>query len=109
LHALRHRREKAEKICAHGPLCRGYDIASDAFSKKYAVSPTFGENTGARFQNRQRRAAMTEKAFRFSASAIDELNRPYQPANKRLPPTQFALMLLTLAALLILIYAQIVW
>jgi hypothetical protein len=52
---------------------------------------------------------MTEKAFRFSASAIDELKRPYQPGNKRLPPTQFALMLLTLAALLILIYAQIVW
>jgi hypothetical protein len=52
---------------------------------------------------------MTEKAFRFSASAIDEMNRPYQRGNKRLPPMQFAMMLLTLAALLLLIYAQIVW
>jgi hypothetical protein len=97
------------KICGHGLLCRGYNIATDAFSKKYAVSPTFGENTGARFQNRKGEQPMTEKAFRFSASTINELNRPYQPGNKRLPATQFALILLTLAALLILIYAQIVW
>ena len=52
---------------------------------------------------------MTEKAFRFSASAIDELNRPYQHNSKRLPPTQFAMMLLTLGALMLLIYVQIVW
>jgi catechol 2,3-dioxygenase-like lactoylglutathione lyase family enzyme len=96
-------------ICGHGLLCRGYNIATDAFSKKYAVSPNFGENTGARFQNRKGEQPMTEKAFRFSASTIDELNRSYQLGNKRLPATQFALMLLTLAALLILIYAQIVW
>ena len=54
-----------------------------------------------------RRAAMTEKAYGFSSSAIDELNR--QPGTKRLPTTQFALMLVTLAALLLLLYVQIIW
>ena len=50
---------------------------------------------------------MTEKAYGFSSSAIDELNR--QPDTKRLPTAQFALMLVTLAALLLLLYVQIIW
>jgi len=47
---------------------------------------------------------MTEKAYRFSPSAIDELNR--HPGERRLPTTQFALLMLGLLAL---VYVQIVW
>ena len=50
---------------------------------------------------------MTEKAYGFSSSAIDELNR--HPGAKRLPTAQSALMLVTLAALLLLLYVQIIW
>jgi hypothetical protein len=50
---------------------------------------------------------MIEKAFRFSASAIAELNR--QPGTGPLPRKQFALLMLGLAAVLLLLYAQIVW
>jgi hypothetical protein len=50
---------------------------------------------------------MTEKAYRFSASAIDELNkhRGAQRQSKR----QFALLMAGLVALLLLLYVQIVW
>jgi hypothetical protein len=50
---------------------------------------------------------MIEKAFRFSASAIAELNR--QPGTGPLPRKQFVLLMLGLAAVLLLLYAQIVW
>jgi hypothetical protein len=50
---------------------------------------------------------MTEKAYGFSSSAIDELNR--HPGTKRLPQTQFALMIATLAAILLLPLMQIIW
>jgi hypothetical protein len=55
----------------------------------------------------ERRVAMTEKAYGFGSSAIDELNR--HSATKRLSTTQFALMVATLAALLILPLVQIIW
>jgi hypothetical protein len=50
---------------------------------------------------------MTEKAYRFSASAIDELNK--HSGIRRLPASQFALLMADLAALLLVLYAQIVW
>ena len=50
---------------------------------------------------------MTEKAYSFSTSAIDELNK--QPGIQRLPLRQFALLIASLAALLLLLYVQIVW
>ena len=50
---------------------------------------------------------MTEKAYRFSASAIDELNKP--SGIQRLPAGQFALLMAGLATLLLLLYVQIVW
>ena len=50
---------------------------------------------------------MTEKAYRFSASAIDELNKHL--GFQRLPAGQFALLMAGLAALLLLLYVQIVW
>jgi hypothetical protein len=47
---------------------------------------------------------MTETSHRFSASAIDELNRhPGRP-----PTKDFALLMLGLAALLLLLYTLIV-
>ena len=56
---------------------------------------------------RIRRAAMTEKAYRFSASAIDELNK--HRGAQRLSKRQFALLMAGLVALLLLLYVQIVW
>jgi len=50
---------------------------------------------------------MTEKAYSFSTSAIDELNK--QPGIQRLPPRQFALLMAGLVALLLILYVQIVW
>ena len=50
---------------------------------------------------------MTEKAYGFSASAIDELNS--HPDTKHLPTRQFALLMLGLLALVVLLYVQIVW
>jgi hypothetical protein len=50
---------------------------------------------------------MTEKAYRFSASAIDELNK--HSGSRRLPARQFALLMAGLAALLLLLYVQLVW
>jgi hypothetical protein len=50
---------------------------------------------------------MTEKAYGFSKSTIDELNK--QPGIQRLPARQFALLMAGLAALLLLLYLQIVW
>lgn len=50
---------------------------------------------------------MTEKAHRFSASAIEELNK--HAGLRRLPARQFALLMAGLAALLLLLYVQIVW
>ena len=50
---------------------------------------------------------MTEKVYGFSSSAINELNR--HPGEKHLPATQFALMLFTLGALLLLSLVQIIW
>jgi hypothetical protein len=54
-----------------------------------------------------KRAAMTEKAYRFNTSAIDELNK--HPGTQRPPTGQFALLMVGLAALLLLLYVQIVW
>lgn len=50
---------------------------------------------------------MIEKAYGFGPSAIDELNK--QPGNQRLSAKQFALLMGGLIALLLLLYAQIVW
>jgi hypothetical protein len=50
---------------------------------------------------------MTEKAYRFSASAIDEMNK--RSATRRLQARRFALLMAGLAALLLLLYVQIVW
>jgi hypothetical protein len=50
---------------------------------------------------------MTQKAHRFSASEIDELNR--HPGDQRLPARQFALLMVGLVGLLLLLYLQIVW
>jgi hypothetical protein len=50
---------------------------------------------------------MTEKAYRFGISAINELNK--HPDTRRLPARQFALLMVGLSALLLLFYVQIVW
>jgi hypothetical protein len=50
---------------------------------------------------------MTEQAYRFSASAIDKLNK--DPDTQRLRSWHFALLMVGLAALLLLLYMQIVW
>jgi hypothetical protein len=50
---------------------------------------------------------MTEKAYGFGKSAIDEFNK--QPGTQQLPARQFALLMAGLAALLLLLYLQIVW
>jgi hypothetical protein len=50
---------------------------------------------------------MTEKAYGFSPSAIDELNR--RSSTQRLSNMHFALLMVGLAAVLLLLYAQIVW
>lgn len=50
---------------------------------------------------------MIEKTYRFSPSAIDELNKP--PGSQRLSAKQFALLMAGLVALLLLLYVQIVW
>jgi hypothetical protein len=54
-----------------------------------------------------RRAAVTEKAYRFGAAVTDELNG--HPGTRRLPTIQFALLMGGLAVLLLLLYAQIIW
>jgi hypothetical protein len=54
-----------------------------------------------------RKSAMIEKTYRFSPSAIDELNKP--PGSQRLSAKQFALLMAGLVALLLLLYVQIVW
>jgi hypothetical protein len=48
-----------------------------------------------------------EKAHRFSASSIDELNG--HPETRYGSTKNFALLLAGLAALLLLLYVQIVW
>jgi hypothetical protein len=50
---------------------------------------------------------MTDKAYRFSASAIDELNK--HRGAQRLSTRRFALLMAGLVALLLLLYVQIVW
>jgi hypothetical protein len=50
---------------------------------------------------------MIDKAFRFSASAIEELNR--QPGTGPLPRRQFVLLMSGLVVVLLLLYGQIVW
>jgi hypothetical protein len=50
---------------------------------------------------------MSEKAYRFSASAIDELNS--HPRTARVPTKYFALLMVGLTTLLLLLYLQIVW
>ena len=50
---------------------------------------------------------MIEKAYGFSPSAIDELNK--HAGSHRLSAKQFALLMAGLVALLLLLYVQIVW
>jgi hypothetical protein len=50
---------------------------------------------------------MIEKAYGFSKSVIDELNK--HPGPQHLPTKQFALLMAGLVALLLLFYLQIVW
>jgi hypothetical protein len=50
---------------------------------------------------------MTEKAYRFSTSAISRLNK--QPGTQPLQPRQFAVLMASLVVLLLLLYLQIVW
>jgi hypothetical protein len=49
---------------------------------------------------------MSEKSYRFSASAIDELNS--EPRTPRVPTKDFALLMVGLTALLLRLYLQIV-
>jgi hypothetical protein len=51
-----------------------------------------------------RKAAMIEKAYGFSTSAIDELNK--DPGSQPLSAKQFALLMVGLVALLLLLYCQ---
>ena len=50
---------------------------------------------------------MTERAYGFSTSAIDELNK--HRGGRRLSARQFSLLMAGLVALLLLLYVQIVW
>jgi hypothetical protein len=50
---------------------------------------------------------MTEKAYGFSSSVIDELNR--HPGSQRPSTKEFTLLLIGLAVLVLLFYVQIVW
>ena len=50
---------------------------------------------------------MTEKAYGFSTSAIDELNK--HPGTQRQSARQFALLMAGLGVMLLLLYVQIVW
>jgi hypothetical protein len=47
------------------------------------------------------------EGIRLQPSAIDELNR--QLGTQRLPARQFGLLMAVLAALLLLLYVQIIW
>jgi hypothetical protein len=51
---------------------------------------------------------MTEKAYGFSKSTIEELNG-HPDDIRRLPPKNFALLMIGLAALILVFYLQIVW
>jgi hypothetical protein len=62
---------------------------------------------GAQLLRQVRRAAMTEEAYRFSTSAVDELNK--HPGTQRQSAKQFALLMAGLGVLLFLLYVQIVW
>jgi hypothetical protein len=62
---------------------------------------------GAQLLRQVRRAAMTEKAYGFSKSAVDELNK--HPGTPRQSARQFALLMAGLGVLLFLLYVQIVW
>jgi hypothetical protein len=46
-----------------------------------------------------------EPLYRFSKAAIDEMNKQSQPETKK----EFALLMIGLATLLALLYAQIIW
>jgi hypothetical protein len=50
---------------------------------------------------------MAEKAFRFSKSAIDELNK--HADTRHVSAKQFVLLLVGLAVVLVLLYVQIIW
>jgi hypothetical protein len=95
-----------ERVSAPSPICHGYIATTGSFSKINAVARMFGVILDARLAT-DTRTTMAEKAFGFSASAIDELNR--HPSTRHLSTKQFALLLVGLAAVLLLLYAQIVW
>jgi hypothetical protein len=50
---------------------------------------------------------MSEKAYRFNPSAIDELNS--HPPTPGVPAKDFALLMVGLTALLLLLYLEIAW
>jgi hypothetical protein len=94
---------------ATGPfrfLWRAYNAVVDPFSKTNALGRIYGLAL-VPISQWTRRTAMIDGAFRFSTSAIAELNR--QPGTGPLPKRQFALLLVGLAAVVLLLYAQIVW
>jgi hypothetical protein len=67
-----------------------------------------GVRVRARLESRRLKSwNLVEKAYGFSSSAIDELNK--QPGTRRLPARQFALLIVGLIALVLLLYVQIIW
>jgi hypothetical protein len=86
-------------------LCRAYNDAADPLSNLYEARPI--PYRWALLWKQIRKAAMSEKAYRFSALAIDELNS--HPRTPRVPTKHFALLMVGLTALLLLLYLQIVW
>jgi hypothetical protein len=89
-----------------GFLWGAYNAAVDPFSKTNSVRRIYGV-ASVPISQWIRRIAMIDGAFRFSTSAIAELNR--QPGTGPLPSRQFALLLVGLVAVVLLVYAQIVW
>jgi hypothetical protein len=86
-------------------LCQAYNDAADPLSNLYEARPI--PHQWALLWKQIRKAAMTEKAYRFSALAIDELNSHLR--TPRVPTKDFALLMVGLTALLLLLYLQIVW
>ena len=92
-------------------LCRGNNDAADPLSNLYEARPIPYRWAllwnWALLWKQIGKAAMSEKAYRFSASAIDELNG--HPRTPRVPTKDFAKLMVGLTALLLLLYLQIAW
>jgi hypothetical protein len=96
----------ANLACKPSPvICRTNNAATNSLSNLYARRCIF-HAVECQLET-IRRGAMTEKAYRFGASAIDELNK--HRGGQRLSSRQFSLLMAGLVALLLLLYLQIVW